>query len=53
MGLMATINLIAIVLLSGTVLKLTKDYFEQRKAGQEPTSTLIGLATVVMTAGNA
>ena len=37
MGLMATINLIAIVLLSGTVLKLTRDYFEQRKAGQEPT----------------
>ncbi len=37
MGLMATINLIAIVLLSGTVLKLTKDYFEQRRAGQEPT----------------
>jgi AGCS family alanine or glycine:cation symporter len=36
MGLMATINLIAIVLLSGTVVKLTKDYFEQRKAGQEP-----------------
>jgi alanine or glycine:cation symporter, AGCS family len=37
MGLMATINLIAIVLLSGTVVKLTKDYFDQRKAGQEPT----------------
>ncbi len=36
MGLMATINLIAIVLLSGTVVKLTKDYFDQRKAGQEP-----------------
>jgi AGCS family alanine or glycine:cation symporter len=36
MGLMATINLIAIVLLSGTVVKLTKDYFEQRRAGQEP-----------------
>lgn len=36
MGLMATINLIAIVLLSGTVLKLTRDYFAQRKAGQEP-----------------
>jgi len=37
MGLMATINLIAIVLLSGTVAKLTKDYFVQRRAGQEPT----------------
>lgn len=37
MGLMATINLIAIVLLSGTVAKLTKDYFAQRKAGHTPT----------------
>ncbi len=36
MGLMATINLVAIVLLSGTVAKLTKDYFAQRKAGVEP-----------------
>lgn len=36
MGLMATINLIAIVLLSGTVAKLTKDYFAQKKAGREP-----------------
>jgi AGCS family alanine or glycine:cation symporter len=36
MGLMATINLIAIVTLSGTVVKLTRDYFEQRKAGAEP-----------------
>ncbi len=36
MGMMATINLIAIVLLSGTVAKLTKDYFEQRKAGKVP-----------------
>ena len=36
MGLMATINLIAIVALSGTVAKLTKDYFDQRKAGKEP-----------------
>ena len=36
MGLMATINLIAIVLLSGTVVKLTRDYFEQRRAGKEP-----------------
>ncbi|PPK60389.1 AGCS family alanine or glycine:cation symporter [Malaciobacter marinus] len=37
MGLMATINLIAIVLLSGTVVKLTKDYLEQREQGKEPT----------------
>lgn len=36
MGLMATINLIAIVLLSGTVVKLTKDYLAQRKQGEVP-----------------
>jgi AGCS family alanine or glycine:cation symporter len=36
MALMATINLIAIVLLSGTVAKLTRDYFEQRRGGREP-----------------
>ncbi|WP_111493596.1 MULTISPECIES: alanine/glycine:cation symporter family protein [Marinobacter] len=36
MGLMATINLIAIVLLSGTVVKLTKDYLAQRKDGKVP-----------------
>lgn len=36
MGLMATINLIAIVLLSGTVVKLTRDYFAQRKQGLVP-----------------
>jgi len=36
MGLMATINLIAIVLLSGTVAKLTKDYMAQIKAGEVP-----------------
>ncbi|PWV95357.1 AGCS family alanine or glycine:cation symporter [Hoeflea marina] len=36
MGLMATINLIAIMLLSGTVVKLTRDYFDQRKAGLAP-----------------
>jgi len=36
MGLMATVNLIAIVLLSGTVAKLTKDYRAQRKAGKVP-----------------
>jgi AGCS family alanine or glycine:cation symporter len=37
MGLMATVNLIAIVLLSGTVAKLTKDYTSQRRAGKTPT----------------
>ncbi|RID93198.1 alanine:cation symporter family protein [Gemmobacter lutimaris] len=36
MGLMATINLIAIVALSGVVATLTRDYLAQRKAGQEP-----------------
>jgi AGCS family alanine or glycine:cation symporter len=36
MGLMATINLVAIVALSGTVVKLTKDYFAQRAKGEEP-----------------
>jgi AGCS family alanine or glycine:cation symporter len=36
MGLMATINLLAILALSGTVVKLTRDYFDQRRAGQEP-----------------
>ncbi|MFK8250959.1 alanine/glycine:cation symporter family protein [Ancylobacter terrae] len=37
MGLMATINLIAIVLLSGLVAKLSRDYLAQRAAGQRPT----------------
>ena len=37
MGLMATINLIAILALSGTVVKLTKDYFAQKRTGLEPT----------------
>lgn len=36
MGLMATINLIAIMALSGTVVLLTRNYFDQRKAGIEP-----------------
>lgn len=36
MGLMATINLFAILVLSGTVTKLTKDYVAQRKAGRLP-----------------
>jgi AGCS family alanine or glycine:cation symporter len=37
MGLMATINLVAIMLLSGTVVLLTRDFFAQRKAGATPT----------------
>ena len=40
MGLMATINLVAIVLLSGVVTKLTRDYVAQRKAGKLPTFRL-------------
>lgn len=36
MALMATVNLIAILILSGTVAKLTRDYFGQRRAGKEP-----------------
>ncbi|ADZ89387.1 alanine/glycine:cation symporter family protein [Marinomonas mediterranea] len=36
MGLMATINLIAILFLSGLVAKLTRDYFSQRKKGGNP-----------------
>ena len=34
MGLMATINLIAICMLSGLVVKLTNDYFKQLKTGE-------------------
>ncbi len=37
MAVMATINLVAIVLLSGTVVKLTRDYDRQLRAGQSPT----------------
>jgi len=36
MATMATINLIALLLLSGTVVRLTQDYFAQRKAGKVP-----------------
>ncbi|MBB6307040.1 alanine/glycine:cation symporter family protein [Xanthobacter tagetidis] len=36
MGLMASINLVAIVLLSGVVARLTRDYLKKRKAGEEP-----------------
>ncbi|MDW6093706.1 alanine/glycine:cation symporter family protein [Vibrio rhizosphaerae] len=37
MGLMAIVNLIAIILLSGIVVKLAKDYNRQLKAGKLPT----------------
>lgn len=37
MGLMAIVNLIAILLLSGTVIKLAQDYNRQLKAGKVPT----------------
>lgn len=36
MGLMATINLVSIVLLSGLVARLTRDYLDQRRAGHNP-----------------
>ena len=36
MGLMATINLIAIVILSNLVVRLTQDYLAQRRQGKEP-----------------
>ena len=36
MGLMATINLIAIMALSGVVVALTRNYFQQRRAGVTP-----------------
>ena len=44
MGLMATINLIAIVALSGTVVKLTRDYFAQRAAGDRAALPRQGLS---------
>ncbi|CAH8185447.1 alanine/glycine:cation symporter family protein [Vibrio aestuarianus] len=37
MGLMAIVNLVAILLLSGIVIKLAKDYNRQLKAGKVPT----------------
>ena len=37
MGLMAIVNLVAILLLSGVAIKLAKDYNAQRKAGKLPT----------------
>lgn len=36
MGVMAVINIVAILLLSGTVVALTRDYFGQRRNGEEP-----------------
>lgn len=36
MGLMATVNIVAIALLSGTVARLTRDYRRQRRAGIKP-----------------
>ena len=36
MAVMATVNLIAITILSKTVAKLTRDYFAQRRKGKEP-----------------
>ncbi|MEH6655423.1 sodium:alanine symporter family protein [Loktanella salsilacus] len=36
MAVMATINLVAILILSGTVKRLTTDYFAQKKAGKVP-----------------
>ena len=36
MAVMATINLVAILILSGTVVKLTRDYFDQKAQGKVP-----------------
>ncbi|MBW6401884.1 alanine:cation symporter family protein [Roseomonas sp. HJA6] len=36
MGMMATINLVAIVMLSNLVVRLTQDYLTQRRQGKEP-----------------
>lgn len=49
MGLMATVNFIAIILLSKTALAALKDYTSQRKAGKDPVFTknsIPGLANV-------
>ena len=37
MALMASINLVAIVMLSGVVIKLTRDYDRQLREGKSPT----------------
>lgn len=39
MGLMATVNLVAIALLSGVAFKLLRNYLEQRRAGKNPVFT--------------
>lgn len=39
MGLMAMVNLIAILLLSGVAFRLLKDYTAQRRAGHDPVFT--------------
>ena len=36
MGLMALVNLVAILLLGGKALKVLKDYVNQKKAGKNP-----------------
>ena len=36
MGLMAVINLVAVLLLSGSVVALTRDYVRQRREGRDP-----------------
>ncbi|RQP07989.1 alanine:cation symporter family protein [Paracoccus sp. MA] len=46
MGLMATINLIAIVALSGTIAYVTRDYLRQRAEGLNPTFRLADHPTV-------
>lgn len=37
LGLMTVINIIAITMLTPTIVAISKDYFEQRKQGKEPT----------------
>jgi AGCS family alanine or glycine:cation symporter len=46
MGLMATINLIAIMLLSGLVVRLARDYLDQRRRGVEPVFTAGSMADI-------
>ena len=43
MGMMALINLVAILLLSGVVIRLTRDYDDQLRAGRDPTLDLQAL----------
>ena len=46
MGLMATINLIAIMLLSGLVVRLARDYLDQRRRGIEPVFSASAVADI-------